>query len=207
MTEAAQRFVRSFRALPTADQRDALVSPLRKRCRPPFTGAESTRRLLSSTFRTFHMFQEREAVRHRLIFAGILAMAALWLSACGNKEDAEIAKLKDLAKNILIIHLKSNLKDPDSAQLKDVVFYYHGVRLKSGVLYPSVVRMCGLINAKNSYGGYTGYRSFASSVHLVSAAETVISEIDDPDTQYRHESFKRLEADTCRNTERDSRTG
>ena len=49
--------------------------------------------------------------------------------------------------------VESRLKDPDSANFKDVRFY-------SGGPSPAV---CGQVNAKNSFGGYMGFRRFIGS--------------------------------------------
>ncbi|WFF40392.1 hypothetical protein EVC62_02130 [Salinicola endophyticus] len=50
--------------------------------------------------------------------------------------------------------VKEGLKDPDSAKFKDV----HGTKLMT---VPNAhVMVCGMVNAKNSYGGYTGMSPF-----------------------------------------------
>lgn len=46
--------------------------------------------------------------------------------------------------------LADSLKDPDSAQFKDIEIYR----------YDGEIHACGLVNAKNSYGGYTGFELF-----------------------------------------------
>lgn len=51
-----------------------------------------------------------------------------------------------------IAHLKEHLKDPDSAQLKNLSF-------ASSAEFGDA--LCGEVNAKNSYGGYVGFSSFA----------------------------------------------
>ena len=48
----------------------------------------------------------------------------------------------------------SRLKDPDSAEFKDVFF----ARAKDNV--PVV---CGEVNSKNSFGGFVGFQSFISA--------------------------------------------
>jgi hypothetical protein len=48
--------------------------------------------------------------------------------------------------------VKQKLKDPDSAQFKDVRFY-------SGSGIPVT---CGQVNAKNGFGGYTGFERFVA---------------------------------------------
>lgn len=49
--------------------------------------------------------------------------------------------------------VRASLKDPDSAQFKDV---YANYTEKFGVV------ACGQVNAKNSLGGYTGFKRFVS---------------------------------------------
>ena len=48
-------------------------------------------------------------------------------------------------------HVKNTLKDPESAQFKDV---------KVAINIKGDKTVCGQVNAKNSYGGYTGFKSF-----------------------------------------------
>lgn len=50
--------------------------------------------------------------------------------------------------------VRGALKDPDSAQFKDV---YANYTEKFGVV------ACGKVNSKNSFGAYTGFRRFVSS--------------------------------------------
>lgn len=51
-------------------------------------------------------------------------------------------------KNIVI----NNMKDPTSVMLKDIRYYLQ--------LPTREMVVCGKVNAKNSYGGYTGYSNF-----------------------------------------------
>ena len=50
--------------------------------------------------------------------------------------------------------VKNELKDPDSAQFKDV---------RANYTEEFNVVACGQVNAKNEFGGYTGFRRFVSS--------------------------------------------
>ncbi len=50
--------------------------------------------------------------------------------------------------------VRRELKDPDSAQFKDV---------RANYTEEFGVAACGLVNAKNEIGGYTGFRRFVSS--------------------------------------------
>lgn len=80
----------------------------------------------------------------RFLIAGIAASVLL---GCGptdkqKAEALEAAKLTDLRKPIL-----GQLKDPDSAKFSDELISNSGA-------------LCGFVNAKNSYGGYTGNTEF-----------------------------------------------
>ena len=46
------------------------------------------------------------------------------------------------------------MKDPDSVQFRGVEGYDRGE--------PGIIMLCGEVNAKNSFGGYVGYRHFTS---------------------------------------------
>lgn len=48
--------------------------------------------------------------------------------------------------------LKQRMKDPESAQFRDERMYTRGDTLV----------VCGEVNAKNSFGGYTGFKAFVS---------------------------------------------
>lgn len=61
-------------------------------------------------------------------------------------------ELSESEKKALAHALSRTLKDPDSAQFQwDPVRYLPGTQ---------TTEYCSLINAKNSYGGYTGYETF-----------------------------------------------
>lgn len=53
---------------------------------------------------------------------------------------------------VAVQSLTNGLKDPDSAKFRNV-------RMKT---YDGLHIVCGEVNAKNSYGGYTGYKRFAA---------------------------------------------
>lgn len=57
--------------------------------------------------------------------------------------------------------LTSRFKDPSSVQFKNVVAYGEANPL-------SITFVCGYLNAKNSYGGYVGFRQF-----VMTGADTV----------------------------------
>lgn len=57
--------------------------------------------------------------------------------------------------------IKTKLKDPDSAQFRDVEFY-------DGVAPVT----CGLVNAKNSFGGYSGFERFIAGGDIITVLES-----------------------------------
>jgi hypothetical protein len=61
-------------------------------------------------------------------------------------------ELSEAEKTALAHALSRTLKDPDSAK-----FQWVPVRYLSGT---QITEYCGLINAKNSYGGYIGFETF-----------------------------------------------
>lgn len=65
-------------------------------------------------------------------------------------------------------NISDNFKDPDSAKFRDVI-----------ISKPDVPTLCGQVNAKNSYGGYVGYKLFLhNAVHsIVSDSSNAISEL------------------------------
>ena len=60
--------------------------------------------------------------------------------------------------------IKSQLKDPESATFRNVHFY-------SGGGTPVV---CGEVNARNGFGGYTGYERFVAAGTVISAVESQV---------------------------------
>ncbi|MBC3934078.1 SCO family protein [Undibacterium sp. CY7W] len=77
----------------------------------------------------------------------------LFLSGCSVQESKE-------AKDFLI----SNLKDPESVQFRNEVFNEYGV--------------CGEVNAKNSFGGYVGFKRFYSIKDPKTGSRTALIEND-----------------------------
>lgn len=82
---------------------------------------------------------------------------------------AEKAKVLDAARQVL--------KDPDSAKVSTLVVMPnpHG----DGLIF------CGFLNAKNSYGGYTGDQMFAGRISVANDGKPASAEVvgmDDPGT-------------------------
>lgn len=88
----------------------------------------------------------------RRAIVGLVAVAAvcgLMLVGCGEKEDS--ARMKEIkVQRVAQGFVLANLKDPESAEFRD----------QKG--------LCGEVNAKNSFGGYTGFKRFmAASEEMV----------------------------------------
>lgn len=83
----------------------------------------------------------------RLIFVGVAAMFVTGIAAA-----AEPPQQSDVDAALAVV--RDSLKDPDSAKFRRLQAY----RASNGT-----VRVCGELNAKNSYGGYNGFTRFAVS--------------------------------------------
>ncbi|MBT2145280.1 MULTISPECIES: hypothetical protein [unclassified Rhodanobacter] len=112
------------------------------------------------------------------IFAAALAVMVLAGAHAQTAKRAatpkELAAIKD--------SLQSTLKDADSLKFKDV-----------DVSLDSKGTLCGLLNAKNSYGAYVGYVYFFGAVfteHLKEPVAMVLS-IDDGDTNIAEQMCKK----------------
>jgi hypothetical protein len=95
-------------------------------------------------------------MRFSTIFAVAIAVAVSFsVSGCGKSKqarEAEAAKKKvDAMTASLQLRTAQQLKDPASAQFLKV----H--------LNTEKTALCGQINAKNSYGGYVGFRDFITT--------------------------------------------
>jgi hypothetical protein len=95
----------------------------------------------------------------------------------GTAYSADQTKLIESAKT----HVKDQLKDPASAQFKNVV-----VRVNAGPNRVTVV--CGRVNSKNSFGGYTGFTRFFWSP----VAEDAIVEESFPDAAFFESSWRNV---------------
>ena len=60
--------------------------------------------------------------------------------------------------------IKLKLKDPDSASFKNISAPYKEHLTLNGGEDTFVWAVCGLVNAKNSYGGFTGFEAFMVSI-------------------------------------------
>lgn len=88
----------------------------------------------------------------------IISIAALAaLTACGPTA-ANFTRVKTEPSSLS--EIRYSLKDPSSAEFRDVKSYaFTG---QNGLADGFTV--CGMVNAKNSYGGYTGFTPFRASM-------------------------------------------
>ena len=100
----------------------------------------------------------------------LLGLSAVALSSCGDggssatssepSESEMMARFQVLSKT----KLEESLRDPGSAKYQDVAAH----RVSSGGFV-----FCGMINAKNGFGGYTGFERFIASPVIVGTEGTV----------------------------------
>jgi hypothetical protein len=102
----------------------------------------------------------------------VIAFCILGLMACRKSpQDIAIQRAEE--------QIKAGLRDPDSAQ-------FSNERAHEDQRFGMVV--CGLLNAKNSFGGYVGRRRFYAWVYTAS----VIVNVDDETDKYANESFDKF---------------
>lgn len=132
------------------------------------------------------------------------------LAGCSQYKDWEHQKseqkMQQFATEYLVAELKSNLKDPESAQLRGVVTYSRVRITSSGERYASEYAVCGEINAKNSYGAYGGYTPFFASgvrdyIHSTMHHDGLDVRIADPRGEAIYALFQKQWAIYCVNTE------
>lgn len=86
-----------------------------------------------------------------------LAACLLAITGCQDSEEKRLTTLADAAKK----SIAARYKDPDAVQFKGLVLDWQQQHI------------CGELNAKNGFGGYTGYNSFRAELKGT-AAETSI---------------------------------
>lgn len=101
-------------------------------------------------------------MRKSLVIGGV-ALAVLFAGAAAYRHFVLFAPLKH--------QVLESLKDPDSAQ-------FRGVSIASNWA-PGKASMCGQLNAKNSMGGYVGYRWFTSGPDGVRIEDDFMQQLND----------------------------
>ena len=95
----------------------------------------------------------------KLILAVALCTAASSANATTGKEIAWIEKAER--------YVSLSLKDPSSAQFSSKIYRGGGVMV-----------VCGKVNSKNAFGGYTGYKQFITNGVNILAFRQHISDFD-----------------------------
>ncbi|WPZ03081.1 zinc ribbon domain-containing protein [Blastomonas marina] len=76
-------------------------------------------------------------------------------SGPGKAEEQDGPLSREAQRNLVIMSrdgIRKRLKDPDSAQFRDVGYYSGG----------RAAAVCGYVNAKNAFGGFSGYERFVA---------------------------------------------
>ena len=85
----------------------------------------------------------------------LIAAAALTLSGCMGSATFTPANAPKATVEELLTDVRYSLKDPAAAQFRNVRTYGDGT---------GTYVVCGMVNGKNSFGGYTGFQPFRASV-------------------------------------------
>jgi len=99
----------------------------------------------------------------------VISFLIVTLCACGESPERRAIKVGEDG-------VLNALKDPDSAKFKDV--YVMPQIGKDAGTEDSDYTVCGHVNSKNSFGGYTGYTRFVIHVIGGKAMEPVLEEAE-----------------------------
>jgi hypothetical protein len=126
--------------------------------------------------------------------------AAVIAAGCAASADGQTVTTQEAAR--LTAAAKSNiaakLKDPASAQFRSL--FLSAKEIESGGKTYTMHTLCGELNAKNSFGGYQGFRRFAASPSTPSGH---IDAADDPSASAAFDSI--VWAQLCANKVREVR--
>jgi hypothetical protein len=101
----------------------------------------------------------------KLNFAICVLLATSALASCGPSPDQKAIAASELA-------VKNSLTDPNSAEFEGELVFQHPITGFS---------VCGRVNAKNTFGGYIGYRWFYATFD--SSVDTEPSDVAVADTE------------------------
>lgn len=113
------------------------------------------------------------------------------------------AKIRELVTDLLKEQAKRSLKDPSSVQFQALQLFHTTMLTKEGQSLPGgVFTLCGEVNAKNSFGGYVGFRRFVSTAMFSSTTGeaydgTTDVSIEEPDRSGAYFSFPKYAEDMC----------
>lgn len=81
----------------------------------------------------------------------------------------------------------SSLKDPYTARFSSLVTH----RISQGNGYPDMVHVCGLVNAKNTFGAYSGNSRFVVSFLDGDKQELIYKTLEEPSSNVPTEYWKK----------------
>lgn len=88
----------------------------------------------------------------------LLFASGLMLSACVTAANFSPATVPQSRIDAGLASVRLNLRDPDAAQFRDVRTYQADAQAGGGII------ICGLVNGKNAFGGFTGFKPFRASI-------------------------------------------
>lgn len=94
------------------------------------------------------------------ILALVLPAIAISATAQRPPSPSEIARAVKNGKAVVVEHLK----DPGSARFRNLFVASEQATDTDGKDLGPILMLCGEVNAKNSYGGYEGFKRFGASV-------------------------------------------
>lgn len=120
----------------------------------------------------------------RRMFGVVVAAAAAGMAAGCNEHTAGATQsaatvhkpitLTAAQRGLIEKAVRATLKDPDSAKFGDI---------RAGVSGTGSTNVCGLVNAKNSFGGYVGQQPFTATLTTPDRVEHVV--MDSPADSFK----------------------
>jgi hypothetical protein len=99
---------------------------------------------------------------HKLVVAFAFVLSAVFVSGCNNKKQADAKESERLMRIV-----KHGLKDPFTAVFEDVRLVEFEERSDRDRPPVSKSALCGMVNAKNAMGAWTGFEKFIAFGHEV----------------------------------------
>lgn len=140
-----------------------------------------------------------------------VAVVVATVAGCNSESDRDGGIKREVFAPKLRELIAANLKDPSSAQFRNEQFYRSVAITKDGKILPANVTLCGEINAKNSYGAYSGFHRFISTAPVTidgkeidmseGRKQTFEQDIEDDSSEGRKQLFEKLSVMFCQNNE------
>lgn len=141
-----------------------------------------------------HVRYHLKTMQYTRALAALLAFSAGAAGAQTMVTSRDAAKIAAAAKANIV----KKLKDPGSAKFRGL--FISASEFPDGGKVYTIHSLCGEVNAKNSYGGYSGFRRFVAN------AIAPGGQIDDPDDNAAAYAFQQGSWDVrCANKVRDVR--